>query len=131
MSIVNKCLTRHALRDILYVYFCVRQNLWDWVNYARKGIKMTVYGMIDETDRYKICYADMAIYTLDAVTGRWTMQQVLRHMDVASYERLKRGVPGSLDLDESLRADSGDDTLPRCSDEACLGEAERFSTGKR
>lgn len=91
---------------------------------------MTVYGMIDETDRCKICHADMAIYTLDAVTGRWTMQQVLRHMDVASCERLKRGVPGSLDLDELLRADSGDNTLAQCSDEM-PSDAERFSTVKR
>lgn len=60
---------------------------------------MRVNGLIDETGTYRICYGEEAIYTLDTSTGRWAAQNPYETMNEEVYVHIKRGVPGSIDLD--------------------------------
>lgn len=60
---------------------------------------MKVNGLIDETGTYRICYGDEEIITLDTSTGRWAAQDPYEIMTRDEYTHIRRGVPGSLDLD--------------------------------
>lgn len=99
---------------------------------------MTVFGLIDTTGIYSICYSDMDIYTLDTVTGRWARQHVPDHMTMAEYARIRQGVPGSLDLDPAYQVDAGPaadqpteaDALAQHSDEVPRGLRQRFTVVK-
>lgn len=64
---------------------------------------MKVNGLIDETGTYRICYGDEEIITLDTSTGRWAAQDPYEIMTRQEHAHIRRGVPGSLDLDPECR----------------------------